>query len=262
MEEKVILEEFSEALSPEDEALLKKMFDAGLHWGRKRSLTHPKMRPFIFSSRGELEIIDLTRTIEALHEAEKVIREVVMQNGTILLIGTQPAAKTIVREVADALGFPYVVTRWLGGTLTNFKTFQTRIKYLKELEAKIQSPEFANYTKKERLDFQKEYEELKEKFEGLVTMGDLPQLLFIIGISRHRISVEEARKRGIRMIAVTNTNDDPTLVDCAIPANDNSSTSAEFLLSFFKENVEEGRKRAARAREETETLPEPLPQTP
>lgn len=252
--------EFSEALSPEDEKLLREMLDAGLHWGRRRSLTHPKMRPFIFSSRGELEIIDLVKTIEALHEAEKAIREVAARQGSILLIGTQPAAKTIVRDVALELGLPYVTNRWLGGTLTNFKTFASRIKHLKELEEKMQSPDFEAYTKKERQEFQKEHQALKEKFEGLVSMQDLPALLFVIGISRHKIAVREARKRAIQMIAVVNTNDDPTLVDRAIPANDNSSMSAAFLLAYFKKVVEDARQAAALSKEETPgEAPKPLP---
>ncbi|MFN7088414.1 MAG: 30S ribosomal protein S2, partial [Candidatus Paceibacteria bacterium] len=189
---KVTPEDFT-ALSPEDEEIIKQMLEAGLHWGRRRSLTHPKMRPYIFSSRGELEIIDLAKTLEALKEAKKFIKEVIASNGIFLLLGTQPAARNDLKNTAQALNFPYVVDKWLGGTITNFKTIYSRIHHLKDLEQKINSPEFAKYTKKERHDFQMEYNELKKKFEGLLSLSELPAAIFVFGVSRHKTAIREAR---------------------------------------------------------------------
>jgi len=240
MEEK-ILHELVEDLSSEDEAMVKKMFDAGLHWGRRRSLTHPKMRPFIFSSRGDLEIIDLIKTLEALREAKEFTKGITARGGMFLVLGTQPAARDQVQRIADELGFPYVTARWLGGSLTNFRTLEERLKDLKALEEKIKSEEFSAYTKKERLDFQRRHDELKEKFEGLRAMTLLPSALFMIGVKRHEIAVREAKKRGIPVVAVANTSDNPNGAEVVIPANDNSAISIALVLDEFRASVLEGR---------------------
>jgi len=262
MEGNSLLVELQGDLSPEDEAFLKAMFEAGLQWGRKKSLTHPKMRQFIFSSRGELEIIDLVKTLTALKEAKNFIAEVVKRRGSFLLIGSQPAARNRVREVAEELGFPYVNGRWLGGTLTNFKTFQSRINHLNELEKKIQSPEFSAYTKKERGIFEKEYAELKAKFAGLANLAELPAALFVIGIQRHQLPVLEARKKRIPIVAVLNTNDNPTLIDYPIPANDNSSASVAFILDEFRKAVLEAREAlSGEASKPENNAPQAIPQT-
>ncbi|MBI2633717.1 MAG: 30S ribosomal protein S2 [Parcubacteria group bacterium] len=255
MEEKLSLTEVAESFSLEDEGALKTMFEAGLHWGRRGSLTHPKMRPFIFFSRGELEIIDLSKTLAGLQEALKFIREEASGEGRLLLVGTQPAARKEVREVAESLDLPYVNNRWLGGTLTNFKTIQNRIKHLSELEEKMKSPDFAHYTKKERIGLEKTHRELLEKFQGIVKLKELPLAIFVFGVKRHATAVREARRRGVKVVALANTSDDPTLVDYLIPGNESSSTSIKYVLDEIKKTVEGARKISPLE----EPVKEPLP---
>lgn len=255
MEEKLSLKEMAEPFSPESEGALKAMFEAGLHWGRRGSLTHPKMRPFIFFSRGELEIIDLTRTLDGLQEALKFIREEASGEGKLLFVGTQPAARTEVKEAAESLGLPYVNNRWLGGTITNFKTIQNRIKHLAELEGKMKSPDFAHYTKKERIKLEKTYQELLEKFQGIVNLKELPLAIFVFGVKRHATAVQEAKRKGVKVIALSNTSDDPTLVDYVIPGNESSSTSIKYVLEEVKKTIEEARKVSLPKEPVGETLP-------
>jgi small subunit ribosomal protein S2 len=251
MEEKMSLQEFAtESLSEEDESLAKAMFGSGLHWGRRRSLTHPKMKPYIFSSRGDLDVIDLTKSLAFLKKAKEFIKETVSKNNSFLLIGTQPAAREEVARVSRGLGFPFVANRWLGGTLTNFKTLQLRITRLKEIEEKMASPEFTNYTKRERIKFEQEAKEIREKFEGLIAMTELPAALFVLGIKRHELPCKEARRKGIKIIALANTNDDPIMADYPIPGNDNSLPSIKFILEEFEKTVLEARQNAAKEKKE------------
>lgn len=222
--------EVKEYASGEIDDRLRAAFEAGLQWGRVRRMTHPKMRPFIFTAKGDIQVIDLSRTLEAIDRALEFLRETARRGGTVLLVGTQPAARDLVMEFAKRLGFPYVVDRWLGGTLTNFKTLTGRIQYLKDLEAKIVSEEFASYTKKERFKMQREAEELREKFEGLRAMAKLPDAVFLAGVRRHEAALREARRMRIPVIAICNTNDDPTAVDYPIPGNDNTAPGIQFIL--------------------------------
>ena len=232
---------FNEDLAPEDEELVRQMFEVGLHWGRNRSVTHPKMQPFIFSTKGEIEVIDLAKTLELLRNALLFVTELIRGGKTILLVGTQPAVAKAVGEVADRLGFPYVNERWLGGTLTNFKTILGRIAHWQELEAKINSPEFSEYTKKERLQFQEEVRMLQEKFSGLKPMTSPPGALLIMGTSRHETALREAKRRDIPVVAVVDTDDDPSAVAWPIPANDNTRAGISLLLEKFAETVEKAR---------------------
>lgn len=222
--------ELRERGTDEIDSRLQAAFEAGLQWGRIRRLTHPKMRPFIATAKGDIQVIDLSRTLEAVDRALEFLRETARRGGTVLLVGTQPAARDLVREFGKRLGFPYVAERWLGGTLTNFKTLTSRIQYLQDLEAKIVSAEFSSYTKKERSKMQKEVEELREKFEGLRNMTKLPDAVFLAGVRRHEDALREARRMRIPVIALCNTNDDPTAVDYPIPGNDNSAPGVQFLL--------------------------------
>jgi small subunit ribosomal protein S2 len=221
-------------VSGDIESRLKAALEAGLEWGRVRRMTHPKMQPFILTSKGEVEIIDLSKTLEALDKALEFIAELVSRGGIILLVGTQPAARSLIAEYGKKFGFPYVNERWLGGTLTNFKTFISRIQYLKDLEAKIASEEFAAYTKKERMKMQQEANELRKKFEGLREMTKLPDAVFIVGLSRHETALREAHRMHLPVIAICNTNDDPSKATYPIPGNDNSSQALAFILKEFE----------------------------
>ncbi|MBI1974984.1 MAG: 30S ribosomal protein S2 [Parcubacteria group bacterium] len=233
--------DFAENLSAEDEVLVKALFEAGLHWGRSRSRTHPKMVPYIFSSRGEVQVIDLAKTVEALRAAEGFLSEVVRKGGTVMIVGTQPAAKSLVEEVGERLRIPFVHEKWLGGTLTNFKTFLLRLEHLRSLDEKIHSPEFEQYTKRERSQFSEEYKELNAKFRGIKNISRPPEVVFLLGVNRHETALREAKRRGIPVVAVVNTDDDPTSVEWPIPANDSATTSVKFLLNRFSEVIEKAR---------------------
>ncbi len=209
---------------------LKTAFEAGLHYGRVRRLMHPKMEQFILTTKGDIQIINLAKTLEMLDSALEFLKEIASRGGIVLLVGIQPAARELVKEFGQKLGLPYVNERWLGGTLTNFRTLSNRIQYLKDLEAKVASEEFLAYTKKERHKMQVLLHELREKFEGLRDLTKLPDAVFLIGLRRHETALREARRLKIPIIAVCNTNDDPTLVDYPIPANDNSAPGIRFIL--------------------------------
>lgn len=228
-----------EYVSGEVDSRLQAAFEAGLQWGRVRRLTHPNMQPFIITAKGDIQVIDLSKTMEALDRALEFLRETARRGGSVLVVGTHPAARGAVTEFAKRLGFPYVVERWLGGTLTNFKTLASRIQYLKDLEKKITSEEFSSYTKKERMKMQKEAEEIRKKFEGLRSMEKLPDALLMIGLRRHDTALREARRMRIPVIALCNTNDDPTQVTYPIPGNDNSAQAIQFVLQEIARAWEE-----------------------
>lgn len=226
----IIMNDVQELKLDSADERLKAALDAGLQWGRVRRLTHPKMRQYIFTTKGDLQVIDLLKTMEALERGLSFIREIAERGGGMLLVGTQPAAVFHIEEFGKRLGFPYVTDRWLGGTLTNFKTLTSRIQYLKDLEEKISSDEFASYTKKERLGMQKEAEDLRDKFEGLRNMVKLPDAVFLAGVKRHSTALREARRMRIPVIAVVNTSDDPAAIAYPIPGNDNSALGVGFIL--------------------------------
>jgi small subunit ribosomal protein S2 len=208
----------------------KAALEAGLHLGRVRRKTHPKMEPYLLPTKGEIQIIDISKSLEMLDKALEFISEITKKGGIILLVGIHPTARSLLVEFGKKFSFPYVVERWLGGTLTNFKVISGRIQYLKDLEAKIASGEIAHYTKKERMKINQEAKQLAEKFEGLRNMTKLPDAVFLIGMERHSTCVREARRMGIPIIALCNSNDDPTLADYPIPGNDLSSNSIKFIL--------------------------------
>lgn len=237
-----------EEASTED--ILKAAFDAGLQWGRVRRMTHPKMQPFIFSSKGEIQVIDLTKSVEMLEKALKFVGDIAGSGGIILIVGTQPAARELVAEYGRRLKFPYVSDKWLGGILTNFQTLTSRIQYLKTLEDKIQSESFASYTKKERIKIQRETEELKKKFEGLRELSRLPDAVFVLGAKRHALALREAKRKKIPAIALVNTDDDPSFIDWPVPGNCNSFPAIRFVLDRFAKAVESARQKAQKKEEE------------
>jgi len=231
---------------------LKAAFEAGLQWGRIKRLTHPKMQQFILTSKGDVQVIDLAKTLDALDKAKDFVMDVARKGGTLLIVGTQPAARAAITEYAQRLGLPYVAERWLGGTITNFQTLLSRIAYLKSLEEKINSAEFASYTKRERSKMQREYAALKEKFEGLRFMSRLPDAILILGIKRHETVLREAKRKGIPVIALVNTNDDPTGIAWPIPGNDSAVPAIRFILEEFTKAIEEGRKASEKKEENTQ----------
>ncbi len=213
---------------------VEEMAKAGLHLGHKTSKLHPKMMPFIFGMRNTVHVIDLEKTKEKLKEALKFISQIVAEGKTILFVGTKVQIRDLVKELAQETGFPYVVSRWLGGTFTNFNVIRKRVEYLLDLEKKQAEGYFEKYTKKERAEIEKEIAKLKEKFEGLKNLERLPDAIFICDMVKDKLAVKEAREKGVKIIAICDTNADPTLADYPIPANDEAISSVKYILEKVK----------------------------
>jgi small subunit ribosomal protein S2 len=226
---------------PADLPLLEEMMKAGLFAGRKSSKTHPRMRPFIFGVRNRSSIIDLEETAKLVDKAMEFLKEKISANGTVLLVGTTPVAKKSVEETAKRLQFPFVTERWLGGTLTNFKTLSKRIAHFKKLKSDRETGRLDKYTKKERLDFDRQIKKMATMFGGLEAMDNLPNVLFVVDVNANMIAVREAKRLKIPVVGILNTDTDPELVEYPIPANDRGKASVEWILNRSEKAVEEGR---------------------
>lgn len=216
---------------------LEEMAEAGLHLGHKTSKVHPNMKPFIYGMRNYIHIIDLEKTKEKLDEALNFINKIISDGEKVLFVGTKVQLKSIVKEAAKECDLPHITERWLGGTFTNFSTIKKRIDYFKELREKRKKGELEKYTKKERAEFDKEIADLETKFGGLVDLEGLPAAIFIADTANNISAVKEAKKKGVKVIAITDTNTDPTLVDYPIPANDDAISSVKYILEKVKETV-------------------------
>lgn len=234
------------------EVSLKELLEAGAHFGHQTRRWNPKMQAYIYGARGGVHIIDLTKTGALLKEATEFARETAAAGGKVMFIGTKRQASPVVREEAEAVGMPYVSERWLGGMLTNFRTIRLQVNRLKKLEAGLASGDFAGkYNKKEILDFTNEAERLNRVFGGIKDMDGLPGAVFVVDVPRESIAVAEARKLGIPVIAITDTNADPDLVDYPIPANDDAIKTVKVITHTIAAAAAEGAKLAAsRAKEE------------
>lgn len=216
---------------------IEEMVEAGLHFGHKTSKLHPKMRPYIFGVRNTVSIIDLEKTKEKLKEALEFIQKLILENKILLFVGTKVSIKELVKNVAQEVNLPYVNERWLGGTFTNFQTIKKRLEYFKELEKKKAEGELEKYTKKERAKFEEELKKLEKKFGGIKNLEKLPDAIFVIDMVKDYLAVKEAREKGIKIVAVCDTNADPTLVDYPIPANDDAISSVKYILEKVKEVI-------------------------
>ncbi|MBZ9569726.1 30S ribosomal protein S2 [Patescibacteria group bacterium] len=216
---------------------LEEMAKAGVHFGHRTSRSHPKMKPYLAGVRNTIHIIDLEKTAEKLKEALKFIQELISENKILLLIGTKIQVKDLVKEIAIECGLSYVSERWLGGTFTNFKTISKRIEYFKDLERKKTEGSFEKYTKKERLNIDRELRDLEIKFGGIKNLQLLPDAIFVLGMKKDEIAIREAKKKGIKIIGIAHTNVDPTLVDYPIPANDDAISSVKYILEKVKEVI-------------------------
>ncbi len=235
--EEVETPETDVALSVDEEARLKEMMAAGVFYGYTKARTEPKMKDFIVSTRAGVEIIDLVKTMQTLERAASAVKEIIKSGGTVLFVGTTPAVKNIVLATAKRLSMPYVVERWLGGTLTNFKTIAERIKYFKKLKNDKTSGNLEKYTKKEQLLFDQEMKKLDKLFSGIEGLEKLPGLLFILDLKAHETAAKEARRMKIPVVALLNTDADPELADYPIPANTRNSKSVELLMSYIEKDI-------------------------
>ncbi|MDP4000707.1 MAG: 30S ribosomal protein S2 [bacterium] len=217
------------------------MLKAGVHFGHKSSLWNPKMAPFIYAQRNNIHILDLEKTKQKLTEALVFAKDLANKGGTILFVGTKRQAKDEVRKAAEACGMPYVVTRWLGGTFTNFRTIQKSIRKMERLEKLIAEGEITKYTKKEQLMIKREIEKMKVLFAGIKEMKKLPDAIFVLDAKYEKIPVEEARQSKVTVIGLVDTNTDPTKVNYPIPSNDDAIKVISFMAQAMAEAIKEGK---------------------
>jgi small subunit ribosomal protein S2 len=226
------------------------LLQAGAHFGHKTSKWHPKMKPFLFGHRHGVHIIDLEETRKALEKAMAFAKSTTQRGGLVLFVGTKKQAASIVEREAKAASMPYVNNRWLGGTLTNFSVIVQQIRKLKDLKRKQERGELAKYTKLEQLRFSEEIERLEESVGGIQELTRIPEAVFILDVRKDKTALEEARRRGVKIIAVCDSNVNPNLVDFGIPANDDAVKAIELVAKLMAEACKEGHAEweAARAR--------------
>jgi small subunit ribosomal protein S2 len=215
------------------------MLEAGVHFGHQTRFWNPKMAPFIFGHRNKIHIVNLEKSLPLFQDAQKFVRQLAANKGNVLFVGTKRAARDIVREEAQRAGMPYVDQRWLGGMLTNFKTVKQSIKRLNDLEASLAEP--GRLSKKEILTVQREVDKLNRSLGGIREMGGLPDALFIIDVGYQKGAVVEAKKLGIPVIGVVDTNNSPEGVDYIIPGNDDSARAIRLYARGMADAALEGR---------------------
>ncbi len=222
---------------------MRQMLEAGVHFGHQTRFWNPKMAPYIFGHRNKIHIINLEKSLPMLQEAQKFARQLAANRGNILFVGTKRQAREIVAEEARRAGMPCVEQRWLGGMLTNFKTVKTSIKRLKDMQAQ-QEAGLDSMSKKEQLMFTREMAKLERDIGGIQDMGALPDAIFVIDVGFHKIAVSEARKLGIPLIGVVDTNHNPTDIDYVIPGNDDSARAVTLYARALADAVLEGKANA------------------
>jgi len=225
---------------------LEEMAQAGIHFGHRTSRINPKMKPFLYGVRNGVNIIDLEKTIEKFKEALEFIQELISEEKVLLLVGTKIQVKNLVKEMAQEYSLPYVTERWLGGTFTNFENIKKRIEYFKDLENKNKEGELDKYTKKERAKFEQELRNLEIKFGGIKNLEKLPDAIFVLDMKKDAAAIKEAKTHGIKIIAIADTNVDPTLADYPIPANDDAISSVKYILEKVKEVIKKYKVKSAK----------------
>ncbi len=216
---------------------IEEMNAAGVNLGHKVSKLHPKMKPFVSGIKNNVHIFDLEKTAKELEKALAFVSKTVSEGKSIVFVGTKIQLKSVVQSAAEECGVPYVTERWLGGTFTNFETIQKRVTYFKDLEKKRETGELEKYTKKERLDFDKEISKLKTKFEGIRNMQKLPDVVFIFDLDKDITCAREAKRKGIKIVSIVDTNVNPDIVDYPVPANDDAIMAVGYIIEKVKETV-------------------------
>ena len=222
---------------------MRQMLEAGVHFGHQTRFWNPKMAPYIFGHRNKIHIINLEKSLPMFQEAQKYAKQLVANRGTVLFVGTKRQAREIVAEEARRCGMPYVEQRWLGGMLTNFKTVKTSIKRLKDMKAQ-QEAGLESMSKKEQLMFTREMEKLEKDIGGIQDMTALPDAIFMIDVGYHKIAVSEAKKLGIPLIGVVDSNHNPDGIDYVIPGNDDSAKAVTLYARGMADAVLEGKANA------------------
>ncbi len=220
---------------------VKDLIDAGVHYGHRASRWNPKMKPYIYGKRNLIHIIDLKETVRGLLRSIKYFNRVAAGGGLVLFVGTKRQAVDIVIEQAQRCNMPYVTERWLGGTLTNFQTIRSRLDRLEELEAMLDSDQALTYSKKALSSLNRERRKIQRNLEGIRHMTRQPEAMFVIDPHREKIAVNEARKLGVKVVALMDTDCDPDFVDLPIPGNDDSMRAIELILSRLSQSIIDGR---------------------
>jgi small subunit ribosomal protein S2 len=223
---------------------MRQMLEAGCHFGHQTRFWSPKMAPYIFGHRNKIHIINLEKTLPMFLEAQKFVRQVASNRGTILFVGTKRQSKEIIAEEATRAGMPYVDARWLGGTLTNFKTVKGSIKRLKDMTAARENGDWERLSKKEALTTSRDIEKLEKSLGGIQDMAGTPDAIFVVDVGYHKIAITEAKKLGIPVIAVVDTNHSPEGVDYIIPGNDDSSKAVALYVRAMADAILEGKANA------------------
>ena len=237
-----------------DTTTIKQLLEAGAHFGHQTGRWHPRMKNYIFTKRNGIHIIDLEKTAVMLDRACEYVRELAAEGGTILFVGTKKQAMESIVEEAQRCGMPYIDQRWLGGMLTNFTTIQARIDHLVRLEDQQSRGEFGRLTKKEILKINEEIGKLNKQMGGIKEMTSLPNALFIVDPTKEGIALAEAKRMGIPVVAIADTNCNPDVIDYAIPANDDAIRAIKLVCGKMADSVLEGKAGFAEVPEEAAEL--------
>ncbi|MEP3480827.1 MAG: 30S ribosomal protein S2 [Fuerstiella sp.] len=239
------------------EIVVKNLLEAGVHYGHRSSRWNPKMRPYIYGRRNQIHIIDIKETIRGLIRAKKYLMRVAAQGSLILFVGTKRQAAASLAELADSCGMPYCTERWLGGTLTNFRTVRARLKRLEELEAMQESGEISNYSKKMQSTLTREYRKIYRNLNGIREMNRLPECLFVVDPNKEKNAVHEAHLLGIKVVSLIDTDSDPDVVDLPIPGNDDSLRSIKIVGQHLVDAINQGKSLRPNEGKKTDSADEP-----
>ena len=225
-------------MSKEDIKLsVEEMEKAGVGFGHKVSKLHPKMKEYVSGVKNNVNNFDLEKTSKEIVKALTFISKIVSEGKSIIFVGTKIQLRQIIKDAALECGIPYVTERWLGGTFTNFETIQKRVNYFKDLERKKETGDLEKYTKKEQLNFVREIAKLKVKFDGIRNMSKLPDAVLIFGLDKDITCAREAKRKGIKIISIVDTNVNPDIADYLIPANDDAISSVRYIIDKVKEVI-------------------------
>lgn len=230
-------------MSKKDFPSLKDLLEAGAHFGHVASRWNPKMSSYIFDTRNGVHIFDLVKTRDALEEACAYLEEKASEGKKIVFVGTKGQAAEVVKEQAKKLGIAYVSNRWIGGSITNWGQIKGRIKYLKEMREKTEKGEYKKYTKKEQVLLKREMERLERMYGGLTDLSDIPDVMFVVDPNREKTAVMEAKAKGVKIVAICDSNAEPDNIDYIIPANDDALKSVKLLVITVSKAVERGLKK-------------------
>ena len=220
---------------------MRQMLEAGVHFGHQTRYWNPKMAPYIFGERNKIHIINLEKSLPMFGDALTFVKNIVADGGTVLFVGTKRSARDAMREEAIRCGMPFVCQRWLGGTLTNFRTIRQSIKRLMRLEAQSADGTFEQLTKKEALGLRREMEKLEKSLGGIKEMGSLPDVMFLVDVEQEEIALKEAKKLGIPVVAIVDTNSSPEKVDFVVPGNDDAMRAIRLYAGGVADAVLEGK---------------------